>query len=83
MEFPGEGEYLSADRPALDLLGPPGPSVPPWPPLFVIIPCHRAIRSDGTLGEFQGGVEMKRVLLKMEGVLSDASYRVVEGQLFY
>ena len=33
----------------------------------IIVPCHRAIRSDGTLGGFQGGVEMKRILLKMEG----------------
>ncbi len=52
-------------------------------PFPIIVPCHRAIRSDGTLGGFQGGVEMKRVLLKMEGVLIDDSDRVVEGQLFY
>jgi methylated-DNA-[protein]-cysteine S-methyltransferase len=52
-------------------------------PFPIIVPCHRAIRSDGTLGGFQGGVEMKRVLLKMEGVLIDASDRVVEGQLSY
>jgi methylated-DNA-[protein]-cysteine S-methyltransferase len=52
-------------------------------PFPIIVPCHRAIRSDGTLGGFQGGVEMKRALLEMEGVLVDGSGRVVSGQLFY
>jgi methylated-DNA-[protein]-cysteine S-methyltransferase len=52
-------------------------------PFPIIVPCHRAIRSDGTLGGFQGGVEMKRALLEMEGVLADGLDRVVSGQLFY
>jgi methylated-DNA-[protein]-cysteine S-methyltransferase len=52
-------------------------------PFPLIVPCHRAIRSDGTLGGFQGGIEMKRALLQMEGVLVDGSGRVVSGQLFY
>ncbi len=52
-------------------------------PFPIIVPCHRAIRSNGTLGGFQGGVEMKRALLEMEGVLFDGSDRVVSGQLFY
>jgi methylated-DNA-[protein]-cysteine S-methyltransferase len=37
-------------------------------PFPIIVPCHRAIRSDGHLGGFQGGIEMKRALLEMEGV---------------
>jgi len=37
-------------------------------PFPLIIPCHRAIRSDGTLGGFQGGLEMKKKLLENEGV---------------
>jgi methylated-DNA-[protein]-cysteine S-methyltransferase len=37
-------------------------------PFPILIPCHRAIRSDGSLGGFQGGLEMKRALLKLEGV---------------
>jgi methylated-DNA-[protein]-cysteine S-methyltransferase len=37
-------------------------------PFPIVIPCHRAIRSDGTLGGYQGGLEMKHRLLEMEGV---------------
>jgi methylated-DNA-[protein]-cysteine S-methyltransferase len=34
----------------------------------IVIPCHRALRSDGTLGGYQGGLAMKRKLLQMEEV---------------
>ncbi len=37
-------------------------------PFPLIIPCHRAIRSDGGLGGYQGGWKMKRALLEMEDV---------------
>lgn len=37
-------------------------------PFPLVIPCHRAIRSDGTLGGYLGGIEMKKELLTMEGV---------------
>jgi methylated-DNA-[protein]-cysteine S-methyltransferase len=46
-------------------------------PFPLIIPCHRAIRSDGYPGGFQGGVDMKRALLEMEGVGFDEKGRVV------
>lgn len=51
-------------------------------PFPILIPCHRAIRSDGTLGGYQGGLEMKRTLLEREGILFNPSGRVVTGELF-
>ena len=35
-------------------------------PVPVIIPCHRVIASDGSLGGFGGGLPMKRRLLRLE-----------------
>jgi len=52
-------------------------------PFPIIIPCHRAIRSDGTLGGYQGGLEMKRTLLKMEGVFLNACGHVMTDKFFY
>lgn len=36
-------------------------------PLPIIIPCHRVLTSDGRLGGFSGGLEMKKQLLRLEG----------------
>ncbi|EST37884.1 hypothetical protein N566_10575 [Streptomycetaceae bacterium MP113-05] len=38
-------------------------------PLPVIVPCHRVVASGGGLGGFGGGLETKRELLALEGVL--------------
>jgi methylated-DNA-[protein]-cysteine S-methyltransferase len=35
-------------------------------PLPVIVPCHRVLASNGRLGGFSGGLEMKRFLLHLE-----------------
>jgi methylated-DNA-[protein]-cysteine S-methyltransferase len=37
-------------------------------PFPLVVPCHRAVRTDGSLGGFQGGLAMKRRLLEFEGV---------------
>lgn len=52
-------------------------------PFPLIIPCHRAIRSDRTLGGYQGGVGMKRALLEMESISFDDSGRVAAADFFY
>jgi len=36
-------------------------------PVAVLVPCHRVIRSDGTLGGYAGGLDRKRKLLAAEG----------------
>lgn len=35
-------------------------------PLPVIVPCHRVLRSDGSLGGYLGGLDAKRALLELE-----------------
>ena len=45
-------------------------------PFPLIVPCHRAIRSDCGIGGYQGGLEMKRSLLSKEGIVFDDSGRV-------
>lgn len=35
-------------------------------PLSIIVPCHRVIASDGTLGGYAGGLEVKEKLLRLE-----------------
>jgi AraC family transcriptional regulator of adaptative response/methylated-DNA-[protein]-cysteine methyltransferase len=37
-------------------------------PLAVAIPCHRAVRRDGSLAGYRWGIERKRELLEREGV---------------
>ena len=35
-------------------------------PLPVVVPCHRVLRSDGSLGGYVGGLDAKRTLLALE-----------------
>lgn len=52
-------------------------------PFPIVIPCHRAIRSDGTLGGYQGGLTMKRMLLEQEGLEMNGRGRVMSPDLHY
>lgn len=36
-------------------------------PAPILVPCHRVVRSDGSLGGFSAGLKMKRALLRLEG----------------
>lgn len=52
-------------------------------PFPLVIPCHRAVRSNGELGGYQGGEEMKKRLLKMEGIRFTVSGRVLLDKVCY
>jgi len=51
-------------------------------PFPLLIPCHRAVRSDFTPGGFQGGTAMKRHLLEMEGNKLDYYNRIVHPKIY-
>lgn len=36
-------------------------------PLPILVPCHRVIAADGSLGGYSGGLDRKRALLALEG----------------
>jgi methylated-DNA-[protein]-cysteine S-methyltransferase len=52
-------------------------------PFPIFIPCHRAIRSNGELGGYQGGLAMKRTLLEMEGIRISDKGLVVSEKIYY
>jgi len=52
-------------------------------PFPIIIPCHRAIRSNGELGGFQGGLRMKRALLEREGIEFSGEGKVLTDKVYY
>jgi O-6-methylguanine DNA methyltransferase len=37
-------------------------------PIAIIIPCHRVLRSNGNLGGYSSGVDIKKLLLKKEKI---------------
>lgn len=36
-------------------------------PFLIVVPCHRVIKGDGTIGGFSAGLDKKRGLMKIEG----------------
>ena len=49
----------------------------------LVVPCHRVIRSDGSLGGFGGGLPMKKALLEREGVAFDRKDRVLPDYILH
>ncbi|MCI5773816.1 MAG: methylated-DNA--[protein]-cysteine S-methyltransferase [Erysipelotrichaceae bacterium] len=39
-------------------------------PLLLVVPCHRVIKSDGSLGGFGLGLDIKKYLLILEGIIA-------------
>ena len=37
-------------------------------PICLFIPCHRVIRSDGGLGGFSSGIDLKKIFMRREGI---------------
>jgi methylated-DNA-[protein]-cysteine S-methyltransferase len=52
-------------------------------PFPLAIPCHRAVRSDGSLGGYRGGLDMKKRLLQKEGVGFTPDGRVAMNRVYY
>jgi len=52
-------------------------------PFPIIIPCHRAIKTNGELGGFQGGIGMKRALLELEGIEISKKGKAITDRIFY
>jgi len=52
-------------------------------PFPIVIPCHRAIKSNGELGGYQGGISMKRTLLELEGLKITKRGKVLTNNIFY
>ncbi len=40
-------------------------------PIPIVVPCHRVLHAGGGLGGYTGGLDRKRYLLQLEGVLDD------------
>ena len=47
-------------------------------PLPIVLPCHRVIESDGSLGGYSGGVDIKRRLLDIEYYLKLEKQRLIQ-----
>lgn len=52
-------------------------------PFPIIIPCHRAVQAGGGVGGYQGGPQMKRALLEMEGVAFTGAGQVLMQKVYY
>jgi len=47
-------------------------------PFPIIVPCHRIVKSDGSLGGYQGSAWMKKRLLESEGIKFDENDKILK-----
>jgi len=47
-------------------------------PIPIYVPCHRVVRSDGVIGHYAGGTDVKLKLLRVEGFAVDRNSRLPE-----
>jgi len=52
-------------------------------PFPLVIPCHRVIKSDGGLGGFGGGLQMKKYLLENEGINFSEDWNLINPKFYY
>jgi len=52
-------------------------------PFPVVIPCHRVIRSDNSLGGYQGGIRIKATLLEFEGIKISKDGKAISPNYYY
>jgi len=45
-------------------------------PFPILIPCHRVIKKDLSLGKYQGGILLKKKLLRLEGIQFDKKDKI-------
>jgi methylated-DNA-[protein]-cysteine S-methyltransferase len=62
-EIAGEAGSPNAYRAAGNALG--------SNPIPIVVPCHRVLHSGGGLGGYTGGLDRKRFLVRLEGVLDE------------
>lgn len=48
-------------------------------PVAIIIPCHRVVWNNGGIGGFGGGLDCKRFLLNVEGILPSSKDHAEKG----
>jgi len=49
-------------------------------PVPILVPCHRVVEQDHKLGGYSGGIEVKKMLLRLEGARLEGD-EVLPGQL--
>ncbi|MCX7919907.1 MAG: methylated-DNA--[protein]-cysteine S-methyltransferase [bacterium] len=49
-------------------------------PIPILVPCHRVINKNGTLGGYSGGINIKRKLLEIEGISLNAKCQNLNGK---